>query len=87
MVINAQSCKGLEFDVAILADIDAHQPRNNEDALKKRFYVMVTRAREQAILLRSGAANPLLDRLLPNNAAVLMRRDADAEVIDDALPF
>lgn len=87
MVINAQSCKGLEFDVAILADIDAHQPRNNEDALKKRFYVMVTRAREQAILLRSGEANPVLDRLLPNSAAVLMRRDADAEVIDDDLPF
>jgi superfamily I DNA/RNA helicase len=87
MVINAQSCKGLEFEVAILADIDAHQPRNNEDALKKRFYVMVTRAREQAILLRSGLANPVLDRLLPNNAAVLMRRDPDAEVLDDALPF
>jgi DNA helicase-2/ATP-dependent DNA helicase PcrA len=87
MVINANASKGLEFDVAILADIDAHQPRNNEDALKKRFYVMVTRAREQAILLRSGVANPLLDRLLPDNAAVLMRRDADAEVVDDALPF
>jgi len=48
---------------------------------------MVTRAREQAILLRSGEANPVLDRLLPNSAAVLMRRDADAEVIDDDLPF
>lgn len=87
MVINAQSSKGLEFDVAILADIDAHQPRNNEDALKKRFYVMVTRAREQAILLRSGGANPVLDRLLPDNAAVLMRGDAGTEVIDDDVPF
>ena len=87
MVINANACKGLEFDVAILADIDAHQPRNNEDALKKRFYVMVTRAREQTILLRSGAANPMLNKLLPDDPAVLVRKKADATVLDDDMPF
>jgi superfamily I DNA/RNA helicase len=87
VVINAHPSKGLEFEVAILADIDAHLPRDNEDALKKRFYVMVTRAREQTILLRSGRANPVLDRLLPDNASVLMRRDAGAETIDADLPF
>lgn len=74
MVINAQSCKGLEFDTAILADIDEHQPRNNPDALKKRFYVMVARAREQIILLRAGKPVPAIDNLLPQDQAFLARK-------------
>ena len=53
MIINAQSCKGLEFDIAILADIDRHWPKESH-ALKARFYVMAARAREQVVLLRSG---------------------------------
>lgn len=73
MVINAQACKGLEFDTAILADIDEHQPRNNPDTLKKRFYVMVARARDQVILLRTGAPVPAIDDLLPTDQALLAR--------------
>lgn len=74
MVINAQSCKGLEFDTAILADVDEHQPRGNPDALKKRFYVMVSRAREQIILLRTGNPVPAIDNLLPQDQALLARK-------------
>lgn len=74
MVINAQSCKGLEFDTAILADIDEHQPRNNPDVLKKRFYVMIARAREQIILLRAGKPAPAIDNLLPQDQAFLARK-------------
>ena len=74
MVINAQSCKGLEFDTAILADIDEHQPRNNRDVLKKRFYVMVARARDQIILLRTGNPVPAIDDLLPQDQAFLARK-------------
>lgn len=74
MVINAQSCKGLEFDTAILADIDEHQPRNNRDALMKRFYVMTARARDQIILLRTGNPVPAIDDLLPQDQAVLARK-------------
>jgi len=74
MVINAQACKGLEFDTAILADIDEHQPRNNQDVLKKRFYVMVARAREQIILLRTGYPTPAIDDLLPHDQAILARK-------------
>jgi superfamily I DNA/RNA helicase len=74
MVINAQACKGLEFDTAILADIDEHQPRNNQDALKKRFYVMVARAREQIIFLRTGNPVPAIDDLLPHDQALLARK-------------
>ena len=45
MVINAQSCKGLEFDIAVLADIDRHKPKQDLHTLKSRFYVMVARGR------------------------------------------
>ena len=74
MVINAQSCKGLEFDTAILADIDQHQPKRDPHALKARFYVMVARAREQVILLRTGNVCPVVDGLLPTDPAILVRK-------------
>lgn len=74
MIINAQSCKGLEFDTAILADIDQHQPKQDRHALKARFYVMVARAREQVILLRTGDACPVVDGLLPAEPAILARK-------------
>lgn len=87
MVINAQSCKGLEFEIAILADIDAHQPRSDEDVLKKRFYVMVSRARDQVIFLRCGESHPAIEYLLPTDRIVLARKDNLDESIDDDLQF
>lgn len=87
MIINAQSCKGLEFEIAILADIDAHQPQNNQDLLLKRFYVMVTRARDQVIMLRCGTPRPAINELLPNDANILVARaDVESELEDD-IPF
>ena len=74
MVINAQSCKGLEFDTVILADIDQHQPKGDSYALKARFYVMVARAREQVMLLRTGSVCPVVDGLLPTDPSVLARK-------------
>lgn len=87
MIINAQSCKGLEFEIAILADIDAHQPQNNKDLLMKRFYVMVTRARDQVIMLRCGTPRPAINDLLPNDPNILVEKaDAESEEVDD-IPF
>lgn len=74
MVINAHSCKGLEFDTVILADIDRHQPKHDGHTLKSRFYVMVARAREQVILLRTGEPCPVVDELLPTDPAILARK-------------
>ena len=73
VVINAHSCKGLEFDIALLADIDAHQPKRDPHALRSRFYVMVARAREQVILLRTGEVCPVVEGLLPADPALLTR--------------
>ncbi len=74
LVINAQTCKGLEFDVAVLSDIDAHYAPDL-DALKKRFYVMVARARNQVLLLRRRGRSSDVDSSLPNDKGVLKREE------------
>lgn len=73
IVINAQSCKGLEFETVILADIDLHEPTQDTYALMSRFYVMVARAREQVIFLRTGEPCTVVESLLPTDPAILAR--------------
>ena len=77
LVLNVHACKGLEFDVAVLADIDGHPVSPTDlDAVRKRFYVMVARAREQVILLRRhGGAKNRIEEVLPDDPAVLERKD------------
>jgi superfamily I DNA/RNA helicase len=74
VVLNAQSCKGLEFESVILADVDAYKPKENPDHLRSLFYVMVSRAREQVVMLRTGPVCPVVDALLPDNPAILSRK-------------
>lgn len=77
VVINAQACKGLEFDTAVLADIDGHYFRHSDpDRAKRLFYVMVARARKRVVLLMNGksAQVPQLNKLLPDDRAVLQRK-------------
>jgi len=76
LVINAQACKGLEFDVAVLADVDQHRhDPTDEERSKKLFYVMVARAREQVILLRKDGQASRIDDILPDDPEILKRRD------------
>ena len=77
-IINAQSCKGLEFDTVFLADINEHKNFNHEpDFIKKRFYVMASRARERLFLLRQEQSNnPLVDSLLPDDTSILTRHQS-----------
>ena len=75
MVLNAQSCKGLEFDIVILADIDQHRIfRDRSDEVKKLFYVMVSRAREKVFLffMQGAYRSPILN-ILPNDESILRR--------------
>ena len=74
MIINAQSCKGLEFDIAVLANIDQHQPKRDIYALKSRFYVMVARGKESVILLRTGYPCRIVESLLPTDTKILVRK-------------
>jgi len=75
MVINAQACKGLEFDTVFLADI--HQYRCYpmiRDAVKRLFYVMVARAKEQVFMLKEAGRNCPVDAILPVDPDVLERK-------------
>ena len=78
-VINAQSAKGLEFDTVFLADIDGYrsnpESRDQRDDLKRRFYVMISRAREQVVLLRRAGQPCPADAILPlDDPSILVRR-------------
>ena len=71
VVLNAQSCKGLEFDTVILADIDEHNiSRGKEDDTKKLFYVMVSRARDKVFMLMKNSEHPIYD-ILPEDQSIL----------------
>jgi DNA helicase-2/ATP-dependent DNA helicase PcrA len=76
-VINAQSAKGLEFDTVFLADIDEYPCHLEDpvwmDGLKRLFYVMVSRACEQVILLRQSGRSCPIAAILPRDESVLRR--------------
>ena len=77
MVINAQSCKGLEFDAVFIADIECfHYRPNDADVAKRRFYVMVARARSGVIMLRQSGSHCPIDPILPNEPEILERHDS-----------
>ena len=76
LVINAQACKGLEFDTVVLADIDEHYVRRNDpDAAKRLFYVMVARARERVFLFMKRGGRREIERILPKSEDVLRRKE------------
>jgi len=72
-VINQQSIKGLEFDTVYIADIDTFHD-NDKDSLMKKFYVMVSRARENIFLLRTGEISRYVEEILPKDKTILERR-------------
>jgi len=73
--INAQSCKGLEFDTAILADIDEHYySAVDPDATKRMFYVMVARAIDRVFLFKK-AGRARIDDILPDDPNIMRRQE------------
>ena len=76
LVINAQACKGLEFDTVVLADIDEHYFRRRDpDVAKRLFYVMVARAREQVFMFMKRGEGRDIETILPEDRAVLRRKE------------
>ena len=74
LVINAQSCKGLEFDTVVLADIDEHFVRRSDpDVARRLFYVMVARARERVFMFMKCSGRSDVERILPTDRNVLRR--------------
>ena len=70
VLLTAQSCKGLEFELTVIADIDTYW---NNTANHQLFYVMVSRAIERVILLRNLANSCPIDAILPQDPNLLTR--------------
>ena len=75
LVINAQACKGQEFDSVFLADIDEHVRFADPDHTKKRFYVMTSRAKSHLTLLMQWPSKSWIEEILPEDRAILRRED------------
>lgn len=74
MVINAQSCKGLEFDIVFLADINEHYYFHDDPHHKKNlFYVMVARAIGNVILLQDTEKRCPVAPIIPKDEQILER--------------
>ena len=77
LVINSQSCKGLEFDFVFIADINHFFCNDQErDHTKRLFYVMVARAIDQIILLKQRGMHCPVDSILPTDNTILERINA-----------
>lgn len=77
MVINAQACKGLEFDTVFLADVNSLLFNPTDiDGFKKQLYVMTTRTKKRLFLLidKSRGYKHILD-LLPNDDNIVEIRN------------
>ena len=76
-VINAQSSKGLEFDSVILTDINRYRLNSTSihqlEDMRRRLYVMVSRARERVTLLREADKPCPIEAILPVDPDVLER--------------
>jgi superfamily I DNA/RNA helicase len=75
VVINYQSCKGLEFDTVFITDLQRYRISGDEpDAHKKVFYVMISRAKKHLYILydtSKGSCEMLKE--LPDDKSVLER--------------
>jgi superfamily I DNA/RNA helicase len=74
VVLNDTSVKGLEFDIVFIV-IDGFKIYNNDtDSMKKRFYVMSSRAIKKLVLLKSidNKTDDILN-ILPNDENILKR--------------
>ena len=72
ILLNAQACKGLEFDYVIIADIDEFPYWKSIEAQQKMlFYVMVSRAIERVIIVQNTANPCPISAILPTDQNVL----------------
>lgn len=74
VVLNDKSIKGLEFDVVFVI-IDGFQIYNNDlDSMKKRFYVMSSRAIKKLVFLKNETYTGGVEKILPKDENILVRK-------------
>ncbi|MDY0220614.1 MAG: DUF2075 domain-containing protein [Desulfobacterium sp.] len=73
VVLNDRSIKGLEFDVVFII-VDGFQIFNNDiDGMKKRFYVMCSRAIKKLVLVKGKGYDGGIIQILPEDENILKR--------------
>lgn len=71
VVLNDKSIKGLEFDVVYIVLDGFHIYNNDIDSMKKRFYVMSSRAIKKLVFLQSKDSFGNIEELLPHDQSIL----------------
>lgn len=71
VVLNDMSVKGIEFDTVFIQTDGFKNISGNEESLKKRLYVMSSRAREKLYLFKSQVQNSVLEAILPPEGEVI----------------
>lgn len=74
MVINAQACKGLEFDIVFIAGLhDFRLKHHFKEQVQRLFYVMVARAVDTVIMLKEKGRHCPAESILPPDVNILER--------------
>jgi len=73
VVLTDKSVKGLEFDIVFIVVDDFNIYNNDLDVMKKRFYVMSSRAMEKLVLLKDKNYLGNIETILPNEETILKR--------------
>ncbi len=82
LVINAQACKGLEFETVVLADINEHVlSAGDPDRVRKLFYVMVSRARQRVVMFMKAGGSREIEDILPKDDGILRREDITTSAV------
>ncbi len=82
VVLNDKSVKGIEFDTVFII-IDEFKMINNDiESLKKRFYVMSSRARERLFLFKSAKLTSVIEEILPKPDEVYQFNEEGGSIIE-----
>jgi DNA helicase IV len=69
-IMCSESAKGLEFDTVFVLDAQSFAQRlRDATTLKRRFYVMTSRARDNLYILWSGTTEPAILKIVPDELA------------------
>lgn len=82
VVLCEQSCKGLEFDTVFIAEIDDYWAKGGGDEtnqLRKKFYVMASRAREELYFLKNEykRSKQIIDAIMPAEDSDIINVECD----------
>ncbi len=73
VVITDKSSKGVEFDTVFIVLDGLQLSAGDRNAMKKRLYVMTSRARKKLVLFKGASCDPAVSDLLPGDETILRR--------------